>query len=59
MRLKIIRMGEGGAITIQNSDYIEKAEIIREKGTDRSKFIRGQVDKYTWQSIGSSYLQLS
>ena len=49
-------MGEGGAITIQNSDYIEKAEIIREKGTDRSKFIRGQVDKYTWQSIGSSYL---
>jgi dTDP-4-amino-4,6-dideoxygalactose transaminase len=49
-------MGEGGAILIQNEKYIERAEIIREKGTDRSKFFRGQVDKYTWVDIGSSYL---
>lgn len=49
-------MGEGGAIIIQNEKYIERAEIIREKGTDRSKFFRGQVDKYTWVDLGSSYL---
>lgn len=49
-------MGEGGAIVIQNENYIERAEIIREKGTDRSKFFRGQVDKYTWVDFGSSYL---
>lgn len=49
-------MGEGGAILIQNEDLIEKAEIIREKGTNRSKFFRGQVDKYTWVEFGSSYL---
>jgi dTDP-4-amino-4,6-dideoxygalactose transaminase len=49
-------MGEGGAILIQNKDFIERAEIIREKGTDRSKFFRGQVDKYSWVDIGSSYL---
>lgn len=49
-------MGEGGAILIQNSEAIERAEIIREKGTDRSKFFRGQVDKYSWVDIGSSYL---
>lgn len=49
-------MGEGGAILIQNEKFIERAEIIREKGTDRSKFIRGQVDKYTWVDLGSSYL---
>lgn len=49
-------MGEGGAILIQNKDFIERAEIIREKGTNRSKFFRGQVDKYTWVDIGSSYL---
>lgn len=49
-------MGEGGAILIKNKAYIEKAEIIREKGTDRSKFLRGQVDKYSWVDIGSSYL---
>ncbi|WP_214710815.1 dTDP-4-amino-4,6-dideoxygalactose transaminase [Exiguobacterium sp. s55] len=49
-------MGEGGAILIQNSKFVERAEIIREKGTDRSRFIRGQVDKYTWVDIGSSYL---
>ena len=49
-------MGEGGAILINNEDKIEMAEIIREKGTDRSKFFRGQVDKYTWVDYGSSYL---
>lgn len=49
-------MGEGGAILIGNEKFIERAEIIREKGTDRSKFIRGQVDKYSWVDIGSSYL---
>lgn len=49
-------MGEGGAILIQDPDCIEKAEIIREKGTNRSKFFRGQVDKYTWVEAGSSYL---
>lgn len=49
-------MGEGGAILINRTDKIEKAEIIREKGTDRSRFFRGQVDKYTWVDYGSSYL---
>jgi dTDP-4-amino-4,6-dideoxygalactose transaminase len=48
--------GEGGALLINNPQYIERAEIIREKGTDRSRFFRGQVDKYTWIDIGSSYL---
>ncbi|MDO4519414.1 MAG: dTDP-4-amino-4,6-dideoxygalactose transaminase [Eubacteriales bacterium] len=49
-------MGEGGAIVFQDEKYIEKAEILREKGTDRSKFFRGQVDKYRWMDFGSSYL---
>ena len=49
-------MGEGGALVFQNNDFLEKAEIIREKGTDRSKFFRGQVDKYRWMDYGSSYL---
>lgn len=49
-------MGEGGAILIQNNKLLERAEIIREKGTNRSQFFRGQVDKYTWVDIGSSYL---
>lgn len=49
-------MGEGGAILINKPEYIERAEIIREKGTNRSKFFRGQIDKYTWVDIGSSYL---
>ncbi|MBM7557276.1 dTDP-4-amino-4,6-dideoxygalactose transaminase [Halanaerobacter jeridensis] len=48
--------GEGGAIVINNEKFIERAEIIREKGTNRSKFFRGQVDKYTWVDIGSSYI---
>lgn len=50
-------MGEGGAILINNAKDMERAEIIREKGTNRSIFLRGQVDKYTWVDIGSSYLQ--
>ncbi|MCM1265231.1 MAG: dTDP-4-amino-4,6-dideoxygalactose transaminase [Candidatus Gastranaerophilales bacterium] len=53
---KNIISGEGGAIVINNEKFVERAEIIREKGTNRSKFFRGQVDKYTWVDIGSSYL---
>lgn len=49
-------MGEGGAITIRDKEKVELAEIIREKGTNRSKFFRGQIDKYTWVEAGSSYL---
>ena len=49
-------MGEGGAIVINNPAYNERAEILREKGTNRSKFFRGQVDKYTWVDFGDSYL---
>jgi dTDP-4-amino-4,6-dideoxygalactose transaminase len=49
-------MGEGGALLIQDEKYVEDAEIIREKGTNRSKFFRGQIDKYTWVEAGSSYL---
>jgi dTDP-4-amino-4,6-dideoxygalactose transaminase len=48
--------GEGGALLINEPKYIERAEIIREKGTNRSRFFRGQIDKYTWVAIGSSYL---
>jgi dTDP-4-amino-4,6-dideoxygalactose transaminase len=48
--------GEGGALIIRNMDYVERAEIIWEKGTDRHKFFRGEVDKYTWVDVGSSYL---
>ena len=50
-------MGEGGAIVINNPAYIERAEILREKGTNRSKFFRGQVAKYNWVDFGDSYLQ--
>lgn len=50
-------MGEGGAIVINNESYIEKAEILREKGTNRSQFFRGQVAKYNWVDFGDSYLQ--
>ncbi|MCA1060852.1 dTDP-4-amino-4,6-dideoxygalactose transaminase [Rossellomorea aquimaris] len=49
-------MGEGGALLVQNENFQERAEISREKGTNRSKFLRGQVDKYTWVDVGSSYL---
>lgn len=48
--------GEGGAILVNSKDLIEKAEVIREKGTNRSQFLHGLVDKYTWQDIGSSFL---
>ena len=53
---KNITCGEGGALLINDERYIERAEIIREKGTNRSRFFRGQVDKYTWVDLGSSYL---
>ena len=53
---KNITCGEGGALLINAPAYIERAEILREKGTNRSRFFRGQVDKYTWVDLGSSYL---
>ena len=49
-------MGEGGAVVVNRPDLVERAEILREKGTNRSKFFRGQVDKYTWVDIGDSFL---
>jgi len=53
---KNVISGEGGGLLVNRPDLVERAEIIREKGTDRSRFFRGQVDKYTWQDVGSSYL---
>ncbi len=53
---KNFHCGEGGALLINDPQYVERAEIIREKGTNRSRFFRGQVDKYTWVDVGSSYL---
>jgi dTDP-4-amino-4,6-dideoxygalactose transaminase len=53
---KNIISGEGGALLINSAKFVERAEVIREKGTNRSQFFRGQVDKYTWVDIGSSYL---
>lgn len=53
---KNISCGEGGALVINDSQYVERAEILREKGTDRSRFLRGQVDKYTWRDLGSSWI---
>ncbi len=53
---KSVMSGEGGALLVHDKRFIERAEIIREKGTDRSQFLRGQTDKYTWRDIGSSYL---
>ena len=53
---KNIISGEGGALTINRPDLVERAEIIREKGTNRSRFVRGAVDKYSWVDVGSSYL---
>ena len=53
---KNIVCGEGGAILLNNPEFIERAEIIREKGTNRSRFFRGEVDKYSWVALGSSYL---
>lgn len=48
--------GEGGALLINDREFVERAEVLREKGTDRSRFLRGQVDRYTWVDVGSSYL---
>lgn len=53
---KNVISGEGGALLVNSEEYASQAEIIREKGTDRSRFFRGEVDKYTWQSVGSSFL---
>lgn len=53
---KNVISGEGGALLVNDSRWVQAAEIIREKGTDRSRFLRGAVDKYTWQSVGSSFL---
>lgn len=53
---KNVISGEGGALLINDPKYVGQAEILREKGTDRSQFFRGQIDKYTWQDVGSSYL---
>ncbi|WP_183753912.1 dTDP-4-amino-4,6-dideoxygalactose transaminase [Rhizobium sp. BK181] len=53
---KNVISGEGGALLVNAEEHIQRAEIIREKGTDRSRFFRGQVDKYTWQEVGSSFL---
>jgi dTDP-4-amino-4,6-dideoxygalactose transaminase len=53
---KNVTCGEGGALLINEEKFIERAEIIREKGTNRNRFFRGQVDKYTWVDLGSSYL---
>jgi dTDP-4-amino-4,6-dideoxygalactose transaminase len=53
---KNFNCGEGGALLINDPEYVERAEIIHEKGTDRTRFLRGQVDKYTWIDLGSSYL---
>jgi len=53
---KNVVSGEGGVLLVNNEEYAERAEVIREKGTNRSQFLRGQVDKYTWQDVGSSFL---
>lgn len=53
---KNLGCGEGGALVVNNAKFKEKAEMVRDKGTNRSKFIRGEVDKYSWQTLGSSYL---
>ena len=53
---KNVISGEGGALLVNEPQYVDRAEVLREKGTDRSRFFRGEVDKYTWQDIGSSFL---
>ena len=53
---KNITCGEGGALLVNDAELVKQAEIIREKGTDRARFFRGEVDKYTWRAAGSSYL---
>ena len=53
---KNVHCGEGGALIVNNEDYVDRAEVILEKGTDRLRFRRGEVDKYSWQDLGSSYV---
>lgn len=53
---KNVISGEGGALLVNDPQYVDRAEVLREKGTDRSRFFRGEIDKYTWQDIGSSFL---
>jgi dTDP-4-amino-4,6-dideoxygalactose transaminase len=53
---KNVICGEGGALLVNDAHYLQRAEVVREKGTDRSRFFRGEVDKYTWQEVGSSFL---
>jgi len=53
---KNVQCGEGGALVVNDERYVERAEILQEKGTDRARFFRGEVDKYTWRDLGSSYL---
>jgi dTDP-4-amino-4,6-dideoxygalactose transaminase len=53
---KNVSSGEGGSLLLRDAEFVQRAEIIREKGTDRSRFFRGEVDKYTWQDVGSSLL---
>ncbi len=53
---KNLTCGEGGALLVNRADWVERAEVIQEKGTNRSQFLRGQVDKYTWVDLGSSFL---
>lgn len=53
---KNVISGEGGALLVNNLEFAQQAEVIREKGTSRSQFFRGEVDKYTWQEVGSSFL---
>ena len=52
---KSVMCGEGGALLVNHADWVDRAEVIHEKGTDRRRFLQGQVDKYTWQEFGSSY----
>jgi dTDP-4-amino-4,6-dideoxygalactose transaminase len=53
---KNVSCGEGGALTLNSSEFLDYAEILREKGTDRARFLRGQIDKYTWTAVGSSWV---
>jgi dTDP-4-amino-4,6-dideoxygalactose transaminase len=55
-KTKNVTCGEGGALVLNDRSLVERAEILREKGTDRARFLRGEIDKYTWREIGSSYL---
>ena len=53
---KNVQCGEGGALAVNDESYIARAEVLQDKGTDRARFFRGEVDKYTWRDLGSSYL---